>query len=206
MAVREQGYCAACGRGPDGLHPRRLCKRCYHNPAVRHRFECHLRCRPRAWTAGEVRLLRDLRAGPVPLPIELCAVRLGRRVSQVSNACQRYGLGLYRRDRAGYAEAVRRLYDGRRTDGQIASEAGCSRATVTVIRRGMGLPAPPRGKPPGSVMRCFACPAICHTSSGRRLGWVSRPLPGRSETTEREVYCKKCFARWGWPKVPGDAP
>lgn len=58
--------------------------------------------------------------------------------------------------------------------------------------------------PPQKIPHCWGCgkpspngtrPDVC--------GWKSRRNPLYAKGSSWEVYCAECFARWGWPSVPG---
>jgi hypothetical protein len=61
--------------------------------------------------------------------------------------------------------------------------------------------ADPGFEPP----QCWACGRYCPKGNQvATAGWRSRLLPGGCHVME--VYCARCYAEWGWPKAPGDAP
>ena len=187
-----------CGRG--------LCWRCHTNLSIRCCYDGPRSATCKNWTAKEREELRRMRSAIPKVPIAICAVRLNRSYLSVMEACKHFGYRTYARDREGKVAAFKKWYKSRkrnRTDDEIASIVGCHRNTIRAIRVSLGIPRGPYRNSRGAFMRCDACPARVPTCRSVMDGWAVRKHTHETASCSfTEVYCPKCFARWGWPELP----
>lgn len=199
MSLRLPGICRKCERAQK-IIARGLCNYCYSRPHIRHQYDGPISGTRKEWTDAERKQLRDMRREGVPAKI--CAKRLGRTMNQIHNACRYHRYIVRDRDRSSKTKRFKELYDGKRSDVQISHIMGCSDATVHRIRKKLGFPVVPQvhGGKRKQPMRCMSCDATGAQSRAKIDGWAVRQIPGFARAY-KEVYCPKCFEKWGWPEL-----